>query len=428
MKNVLVAGMQTSGISAANLLESKGFNVRVYDDKIELADNYKGRLEEAFKDLFGVVVSPAIPNSHPIICCAKERNIPIMSELDLGAGLLDAEIVMVTGTNGKTTTVDMINKGLSIMGKRSRTMGNIGYPVSQVVLDKIKLDYAVVEASSFQLEYTSHVRPKIAVLLNIAPDHIDRYDGYEQYIDAKKRIFLNQLPTDYAILNHDSRLIREIGKNIKAKPVYVGLKDEVGEFYVKNNYFYRGGEPLISVKEAKVRGEHNRFNLMVAMNVMSILGAKKSDLISLVRDYKLLPHRVEFVSTINGKSYFNDSKGTNIAACKTAIGAVPGRIGLILGGSDKHEEFCEFFDELPDTVSYVAVSGGNENKIYNAAMKMGYQKIGIYESLESALNALSQMEDVDTVLFSPASASFDRYSSYVERGDTFKNMVYALKV
>lgn len=427
MKNVLVMGMQTSGISVSTLLEQNGYRVRVYDDKLELESNWRDRGMEALDDLAFIVISPGIPNSHSLVVEAKKRNIPIVSELDYGANRLDATKIMITGTNGKTTTVDMINKGLVIMGNKTKAMGNIGYPVSQVVLDGTELDYAVIEASSFQLEYTSNIKPKVAALLNLAPDHTDRYPSFDSYVEAKKRVFFNQDKSDYAILNHDSRMMREIGKSLPSTVLWVSQREKLGEVYIKDNYYYYQGEPLISARECRAKGEHNRFNMMVALNTIAVLGARRDQMISLVRDYKLLPHRVEYVSTIDGKSFYNDSKGTNIAACKTAIDSVTGNIGLILGGSDKHEEFCEFFDELDEKVVFVAITGVNDEKIFSAAQKVGFQNIKICPTLQDAIKLLYSMEGIETVLFSPACASFDRYANYVERGNNFKDLVYALK-
>lgn len=428
MKNILVMGLQASGISASALLTERGWTVRKYDDKLEFENNYKNKGEEIFEGLDMVLISPAIPNVHPVLKEAKKRGIPIVSELDLGGSLLKSEIIMITGTNGKTTTVDMVNKGFAIMGRRSKAMGNIGYPVSQVILDKSDLEFSVIEASSFQLEYTSHIKPKVAALLNVAPDHIDRYDSYADYVEAKKRVFLNQTSDDYAILNYDSKPIREMAENLKAKIIWISVKEQVGDFYIRDNYYYYNGEPLISARESKLKGDHNRFNMMTALNIMNIFGGKREHFISLIKDYKALPHRVEYVSTIDGKTFYNDSKGTNIAACKTAIETVSeGNIGLILGGSDKHEEFCEFFDSLGDSVKFIAVTGGNDVKIYNAAMKVGFQNIKITSTLTDAIKLLYGMDGIDTILFSPACASFDRYSNYAERGEIFKGLVYALK-
>lgn len=426
-KNVLVMGMQTSGISASALLGKNGYNVRDYDDKLDLECNWRERGMESLEDLAFIVISPGIPNVHPLVVEAKKRNIPIVSELDYGANRIEATKILITGTNGKTTTVDMIDKALTLMGHKSKAMGNIGYPVSQVVLDGTELDYAVIEASSFQLEYTSNIKPKIAALLNLAPDHIDRYDSYEAYVEAKKRVFLNQDGKDYSILNYDSRMMKELGKTLPSNIIWVSQRENIGEIYIKDNYYYYQGEPLVSARECRAKGEHNRYNMMVALNTIAILGARRDQMITLVKDYKLLPHRVEYVSTIEGKSFYNDSKGTNISACKTAIESVTGNVGLILGGSDKHEEFCEFFDELDTKVVFVAVTGGNDEKIYSAAQKVGFQNIKICTSLADAIKLLYGMDGIDTVLFSPACASFDRYLNYVERGNSFKDLVYALK-
>lgn len=425
--DALVMGMQSSGISAQALLEREGFTVRRYDDNLEIENNWKGR-DDVLNGVELVVISPAIPNSHPVVIEAKERGIVIISELELGSRYVSGEKIVVTGTNGKTTTVDMLHKMLTIMGKKSKVMGNIGYPVSQVALDGDELDYAIIEASSFQLEYISSLHPKIAMLLNLSPDHMDRYDDYEDYVNAKKRVFLKQTAMDYAIINGDVRRLREIGKRLPCNVRYVSTREQSGDIFVKNNYFYYNGEPTVSVRDSRVRGEHNRFNMMAVMNVAKILGAKKEHIISFVREYKVLAHRIEYVGTFGGKSYYNDSKGTNVLACKAAVETVGGKIGLILGGSDKKEEFTELFDEIGDKLSYVMVTGANAEKIYSSAMKVGFIDIEVVHSLEEAIKGLSMRDDIENILFSPASASFDRFSSYVERGEFFKNKVYALTV
>ena len=426
MKTALVMGLQASGISAKGLLEKKGYEVRIYDDKLSITDNWVEAGEKIYDNLDLVVVSPSIPYNHPVVCEAESRGIKVISELELGQSYLTGIKIAVTGTNGKTTVVDMLEKMLKIMSKKVRTMGNIGYPVSQVVLDGDQPDYAVIECSSFQLERTYTLRPQYAILLNVSPDHMDRYDCYDDYVNAKKRIFFGQNATDYAILNGDLRTIREIGKTLPCNVKWVSSKEHKGDIYVKDNYFYLDGQPLISVRESRARGEHNRFNMMVVMNVAKTLGATKEQLISFVRDYRVLPHRVEYVGTVNGVNYFNDSKGTNVGACLAAIDTVGGNVGLIMGGSDKKEDYCEFFDTILDKVRYVAVTGANANKIYGSAMKVGFTDIEIVNSLNDAVDLLKGKENVDTVLFSPASASFDRYSGYAERGEYFKNRVYAL--
>lgn len=428
MKTALVMGVQASGISAQALLRADGAEVRLYDDKQEFENNWKGRSEEEI--LSGVelvVVSPSIPNEHPVVVRAEAEGIPVISELELGCRKLNSKKICVTGTNGKTTTVDMLEKLLRIMSKKVKTMGNVGYPVSQVILDGEQPEYAVIEASSFQLERTFTLEPYISILLNVSPDHMDRYKDFASYVNAKKRIFARQQATDYAILNYDVKAFRELAATLPCRIKWVSSREQKGDFYVKNNYFYMDGQPLISVRESRARGEHNRFNMMAAMNAGRILGATREQICQFVRDYRTLPHRIEYIGTVDGISYYNDSKGTNIGACITAINTVGGNIGLIMGGSDKKEEYCDFFDEIYGKVRYVAVTGANAEKIYGSALKVGFTDIAKTDDMDSALELLSATKDVDTVLFSPASASFDRYTGYAERGEYFKNRVYALK-
>ena len=427
MKNALVMGMRLSGVSAAQLLEKKGYSVRKYDDTLEIADNWRDRGEEIYKDLDLAVISPSIENGHPVLERLKASGIRVVSEMELGQSELEGVKIVVTGTNGKTTTVDMLDKALKVAGLKSRTMGNVGYPVSQVVLDGVKYDYNIIEASSFQLEYTYTLRPEYAAFLNIAPDHMDRYPDFNSYFEAKCRPFLAMCATDRAVLNYDSPRIRELSKRLACETLWVSTKEQTGEFYIKNNYFYMHGQPLVSVKESRVRGEHNRFNMMAVMNIASLLGAGKEQLKHFVRNYRALPHRIEYIGTFGGKRYYNDSKGTNIAATTGAIDSVDGNIGLIMGGSDKKEDFCDFFLKIIGKVKYVAVTGANAEKIYGSAMKMGFTDIAVVPSLSEAVYLLKDAEAVDTVLFSPASASFDRYSGYQERGESFKNTVYALR-
>ena len=185
---------------------------------------------------------------------------------------------------------------------------------------------------------------------------------------------------------------------------------------------------LCHVKCCKLRGEHNKFNLLVALNTGAILGVNKEHFIRLIKDYSLLPNRIEYVSTLHGKSYYNDSKGTNIHACRYAIESMDGSVGLIMGGSDKNEDFCEFFENISDKVKYIAVTGGNAEKIYNSALKMGFTDICVTETLKDAVNFLSKVDGLDNVLLSPCCASFDRYKNYNERGEKFKEAVYAIKI
>lgn len=429
-KKVLVVGMKASGISAATLLSGLGANVYCYDDAIKKLSgfNFIGLPDDnMIKNFSLAVVSPSIPPKHPVILSAKKNGVRIIGELELGCMFLKCPQIMVTGTNGKTTVVSMIEKLLLLAGYKAKAAGNIGYPVSQLVLDGTNLDYAVIEVSSFQLEYAS-VKPDVSVILNLAPDHMDRYAQYDDYVATKRKICENQDETQYLIFNNDDGAAREFVRHTRAKSIPVSIGGKLSKVYIKDGFFMYQDKALCSVKCCKLRGEHNRFNMLVALNVGAILGIRSDIFPNLIKTYTLLPNRIEYVTTLDGKSYYNDSKGTNIHACRFAIESLDGNIGLIMGGSDKNEDFCEFFENINSKVKYIAVTGGNAEKIYNSAMKMGYGDIDIFDSLQDAVNYLSRKNNISNVLLSPCCASFDRYKNYAERGEKFKEAVYAIKI
>lgn len=423
MEKAIVIGMRLSGTAAKALLSKQGYEVVGVDDNPEVAPATPDCPIEEFA--LGVV-SPAIANDHPLIVAAQKAGVKLISELELGIRNLKGIKVVVTGTNGKTTVCDMIDKALKLSGISCRTMGNIGYPVSQVALDGTEYAVNIIEASSFQLEHTYTLRPDCAVLTNIAPDHMDRYPDFAGYFAAKKRVFRLQTASDVAVLNYDQSAIRELGKHLASEVVWVSAAEAVGDCYIKNNAFYLRGEQLISAKESKLRGEFNRFNMMTAITVAARLGATKEALKKFVREYRPLPHRIEYVGVFRGKRCFNDSKGTNVSATLAALDAMEGSTALIMGGSDKKEDYCEFFLDVPEKLKFVAVTGANAEKIYGSALKVGFNDIVIVKDLQAAIIRAAESA-ADIVLFSPASASFDRYTGYKERGERFKNLVSALK-
>ena len=423
MEKAIVIGMRLSGTAAKALLSKQGYEVVGVDDNPEVAPATPDCPIEEFA--LGVV-SPAIANDHPLIVAAQKAGVKLISELELGIRNLKGIKVVVTGTNGKTTVCDMIDKALKLSGISCRTMGNIGYPVSQVALDGTEYAVNIIEASSFQLEHTYTLRPDYAVLTNVAPDHMDRYPDFAGYFAAKKRVFRLQTASDVAVLNYDQPAIRELGKHLASEVVWVSAAEAVGDCYIKNNAFYLRGEQLISVKESKLRGEFNRFNMMTAITVAARLGATKEALKKFVREYRPLPHRIEYVGVFRGKRCFNDSKGTNVSATLAALDAMEGSTALIMGGSDKKEDYCEFFLDVPEKLKFVAVTGANAEKIYGSALKVGFNDIVIVKDLQIAIIRAAESA-ADIVLFSPASASFDRYTGYKERGERFKNLVSALK-
>ncbi len=420
-KKVIVIGKKSSGTSVTTLLKREGAYVHNVDKETES----EVTVEEVIKcDM--VVPSPGVPPTHPILVSARKYGKKILGELEIGCRFLPCKKIMVTGTNGKTTVVTMIEKILLFAGKRAKSMGNIGYPVSQVVLDGTELDWAVIEVSSFQLEYIEELHPDIAVVTNLAPDHMDRYSDFAGYVATKKKLIKNMTEKDVFLYNADDGNVRTFVVDCKAKCVPVSLCGK-STVYIKDNYYMMDDHSVCHVKTGKLRGEHNRFNLLCAMTVGYECGVRKEHMYRLVKEYTLLPNRIEYVATIDGIAFFNDSKGTNVHACQKALDSVDGNVGLILGGSSKREDFCEFFENINDKVKLIAVTGDNASSIYNAAMKMGFSEIAVLSDMASAVKYLVSSKRVDTVLLSPASASFDRYKSYSERGEKFKEIVYALK-
>ncbi len=421
-KKVIVIGKKSSGISVSELLKREGASVLCVDER-----NDKEATEQVISQCDLVVPSPGVPPENRIIKTAKRFSKPVLGELEIGCRFLDCYKIMVTGTNGKTTVVTMIENLLTAAGYQCKAMGNIGYPVSQVVLDGVKIDYAVIEVSSFQLEYIKDLHPDIAVILNLAPDHLDRYPGYREYVETKKKLLVNLTEKDVFVFNAEDGTVRSFLNGCKAKAVPVSVTKCLSDVYIKDNYFMLGDQSLCHVKCYKLRGEHNKFNLITALTVGNLCGVRKEHMLRLIKEYVLLPNRIEYVLTLNGISFYNDSKGTNVHACMRALESMDGRIGLILGGSSKKEDFCDFFESIDKKVALIAVTGDNAEVIYNAAMKMGFTDIHILPTLSGAVNYLYRSGQVDTVLLSPACSSFDRYKNYVERGEKFKEAVYALQ-
>ncbi|MFW5780205.1 MAG: Mur ligase family protein, partial [Bacillota bacterium] len=246
----------------------------------------------------------------------------------------------------------------------------------------------------------------IAILTNLAPDHMERYKSFQDYIEVKKNIFKKQTEKDYAILNIDDKFVRNTYNACNAKVLPISTKKKMSPVYIKDNYFFWEDQALCHVKEARSRGEHNRYNLLFAINTALILGCNREHMLNLIRDYAPLPHRVEYVTTIRGKSFYNDSKGTNIHSCRFAINALEGDTGLIMGGCDKNEDYCEFFENIDQKVKYITATGSNAEKICAQALKMGFCDISLEETLEECIYKLME-KDIINVLFSPSASSFD---------------------
>ena len=426
---VLVLGSGVSGRSAYDYLLSNGYLPEFVEERF-LTQNKLINSEDLDRLLAGlsfIVISPGISLDINLVREAKKRKIKIIGEMELGTRNLNAQIVAITGTNGKTTTTSLIYYLLKDFYKKSYVGGNIGVPVTKFSNSVKSDDVVVLECSSFQLETVKTFKPKIAIILNVTPDHLNRHKTMKNYYNAKTKITKKQDENDYLIINADSEyLMRNLPKT-KAKIFYFSTQKIVKGCYVKSGCIYCNiegkEEKLISTKRIKLVGEHNLSNVLAACLAVKIL-TKNNKLICDVSSFCGVSHRLEFVKTINSVQFYNDSKATNIGSTIVACKSFKNRINLILGGSDKGYSFDELFANLPKNIENIAIFGQTKQKIAFSAKKYGYQNFQIFSSLKDATEycfKVSRQNDI--VLLSPACASFDCFSNYKERGNVFKKIV-----
>ena len=435
----MVAGMSKSGESSARFLLKHGAQVYVYDDVVsESIRALMSELEslgahivdaESFIDATLLcdilVLSPGIPIDNPLPIAFKKQGKMIIGETELGALYLRANSIAVTGTNGKTTTVSMLNSILSNAGCNSVACGNIGTPLVSEVENLGIDDYAVVEVSSFQLETLSSLRPHIAIITNITEDHLNRHYNMENYIFLKRKILRNLRESEYAVLNYDDEEVRNFAQHTKAKVVYFSLNAKVDGAYYENGAIYYNGEKYLDVKDMTVKGEHNVYNALACVASAHILGIDNVKTAEALRTFKGIRHRIEEIANINGVTYIDDSKGTNVDATVKAVKTMQNPTIILLGGKDKGYEYVPLFMELKDSnVIHAILYGENRFKLLNAAIRAGYTGFSLCSEFETAVRLSGFIaKSGQNVLLSPASSSFDSFSNYEERGDAFKSLV-----
>lgn len=445
-KNVLILGLARSGIAAAIELINLGAKVTASDmkSKGELKDI--AALESKGAQLvFGehplsllnecdlIVLSPGVPSDINILDEARKRDIPIISELELGFWFAKAPIIAVTGTNGKTTTTTLIGEIFKNEGKNITLAGNIGIPLVREVEKAEAKDFLIVEVSSFQLENIMHFKPKISVILNISEDHLNRHKTFENYIETKARIFENQTEEDYAVLNYDDPIVRSFIKRIKAKTMFFSQKEELSRgIYVKNGVIVirENGKiyPLLKAEELGIKGSHNLENALAAACVAWICRINLNNVAETLKDFHGVEHRLEFVAEIGQVKFINDSKATNPHSAQKAIEALNEPIVLIAGGYDKKSDYTDFIRAFSGKVKKLILIGDTADVIEDAAKKQGFYDIQKTDSLQQAVKlAYSAATPGDVVLLSPACASWDMFESFEERGRIFKEAVYSLK-
>ena len=450
-KKVLVVGMARSGVAAAQLLVKHGALVTVNDSKTreELGD-VLSPLENlpvrwalgcpAMDVLAGqdvLVISPGIPDSVPFVKKAKADGIYVIGEVELAYQLTPGQMVAVTGTNGKTTTVSLLGEIFANAGKTTHVVGNIGYPYSLAGLSSKQDDMIVCEISSFQMETADIFHPKVAALLNITEDHLNRHGDMATYTAMKMRIFRRQTEEDYAVFNDDDPALRPLIPQVKSHVLLFSRKHEVpeGAFARDGKVVLRlnGQEKIVcAADEIYIPGPHNLENALAAVCVAGAMGVSTEVLRHTLQTFKGVEHRIEFVRELEGIRYINDSKGTNVDSTIKAVQTMTRPTAIILGGYDKHCDFTPMVKEMlaSPMIREAVLIGVTADQIHATLLKEGFDANRIHRAatLEDAVQQCRALaEDGWNVLLSPACASFDMFSDYEARGRIFKEIVAGLK-
>jgi UDP-N-acetylmuramoylalanine--D-glutamate ligase len=442
-KKALVCGLGLSGIAAARLLLSQGALVTICDlnpdpvleEKHPKLSTYFGKNpDDIIKDYDLVVLSPGIATDLPFVALAKSLNIPVLSEIELAARHCKAPIMAVTGTNGKTTTCSLLGDIMKLAFSGSALVGNIGIAFSGLA-QTIKQDsWVVAEISSFQLETIIDFKPKISAVLNITPDHLNRHKTMEAYIAAKERIFENQGPEDYCILNYDDENTKAMADKTKAQVIFFSHNLMPNGVFIQNNAIQINlhgiNQEVIKLESIPIPGIHNLENVMAAVAMCFAAGVPLDIIASGIKDFKAVEHRLEFVLEKDGVVYYNDSKATNVdSAVKgiEAIAALNKPIVLIGGGQDKGLDYDRLIKLFPGRVKDLIVIGEAANILIHTCRTHNFQNFEQANTMRDAVMlAAAKAKPGDAVLLSPACASYDMFDNYEQRGEVFKNFVREL--
>jgi UDP-N-acetylmuramoylalanine--D-glutamate ligase len=443
-KRVLVVGLGKSGVASALFLKAHGARVTVSDTKPEaelrediptlldhgIAVETGGHGERTFRGQDLIVVSPGVPVDAPPLVQARALGETVIGEIELAAQFLRGPIVAITGSNGKTTTTTLAGEIIAAGGYPTVVGGNIGTPAISLVEHATPVTITVLEVSSFQLETIQTFRPKVAVILNVTPDHLDRHHTFAAYTDAKARIFENQTADDFTVLNADDPTCIELAYRSKGTLFWFSRKKEVtqGAYVKEGKILFRdkeGQREIMQVSEIPLKGNHNVENVLAGICVGILMRCGPEKISKAIRDFKAVEHRLEYVATVRGVEYFNDSKATNVDATIKALESFPANILLILGGKDKGSDYSVLNDLLRTRVKRVYTIGAAAAKIES---QIKGPEIVHAETLENAVKRASvSAQTGDIVLLAPACASFDQFKSYEHRGRAFKDLVHALQ-
>lgn len=434
-KNILIMGFGVTGKTALKFLKEFSCKIYVYDSnqdlhKLNVEEDFIIFKEEDLDDIDLIVKSPGIYPFHELLEKAREKNIEIISDIELSYRNLKTEnVIAVTGTNGKTTTTTILGDILRRVAK-TYVVGNIGRGILEITKEASDDDYVVIEASSFQLEDTIKFKPHIGVLTYVTSDHLDWHKTRQNYVDAKFKIFKNQDENDFAILNYEDKDLAEEYK-LKAEKYYFSM-EKIGDkgAYVDNGkiYFNNGEktEEVLDIKDIKIPGDHNVRNIMAAIIACKLLNIDLDLIKKSILSFTGVEHRIEFVREVDGVKYYNDSKGTNPDSTEVAVAAMDGDVVLIAGGYDKGADFDNLIEKSKDKIKTAILFGETAEKISNSCKKSGVE-FYITEDLKKAVELARKLSSSgDDVLLSPACASWDMYKSYEIRGQHFKDLVKEL--
>ena len=439
-KKAIVLGAARSGLAAARLLKNKGLQVFVSDLapaeqkkeaqrflKEEQIEHEFGRHSERVFQADFCVLSPGIPLKSPVVQQMLKKGLPVFSEIEVAYRFYKGKLIAVTGSNGKTTTTTLIGEMLRRKDEQAIVAGNIGRAFSDFVEQSKEGSWGVVEVSSFQLETIDRFHPDQVVLLNFAPNHLDRYDSYQDYIEAKWRVTKNLGPQDRFIYNgQDVEILKRLDQLNCRKSAFHIAGDTQAEIYFKDEQIFFQGQPFINVREMGLPGLHNYMNAMAAILAAHYAGVPEQDIKTVLRQFTGVEHRLEFVRELNGVRFVNDSKATTVESLYYALQSFEQPIVLIAGGKDKGSDFSRLNEQIAGKVKAVVLIGQATEKMQGAwqGLKPIYSEKTLREAVQKAYRLA---EPGDVVLLSPACASFDMFRDFEDRGRQFKQIVNALR-
>ena len=441
LQSFCVLGLSRSGIAATEFLLRRGATCYIYDDistpRVEcvaesLCEKGAKRVSEtalpSMSDICdALVLSPGIPIDHTLAVAFKRKGKAVIGETELAARYMRCPIVAITGTNGKTTTVSMLTEILCAGGFSAQACGNVGTPMLSFS-NLSEEEIAVAEISSFQLETLNSLNPHIAIVLNLTEDHLNRHYNMENYAFLKAKLLKNASEAEYAVLNYDDRTVRSFAEKTKARIVWFSLRERIHGAYYENGALYYCGEKIAEADDLATDGLHNIQNALAAIAAAKILKVENAAIQTALTSFKGVKHRIEFVAEINGVAYIDDSKGTNIDATIKAVQCMKRDTVLLLGGKNKGYDYAKLFSALNvSKVKTAVLYGENRYELLKCAREKSFERVAVCEKFELAVRIASMTASAgQAVLLSPASASFDEFTGYEERGDRFVEIVRSM--